>query len=103
MHEIVLCSAAMRSSSLQYARSYAVEHEVSRAGGSDGGRVAAERATVKSEKNGGPRARPENEREGRNEPIKVQSSCTPGAPGCRDVTRGHVYTASSRRANNTYM
>lgn len=45
-------------------------------------------------------ARLENKRGERNEPIKVQSSCTPGAPGCRDVTCGHVYTVSPRRANN---
>lgn len=36
----------------------------------------------------------------RNEPIKVQSSCTPGASGCRDVTCGYVYTVSPHRANN---
>lgn len=37
------------------------------------------------------------ERTRQNEPIKVQSSCTPEATECRDVTLGHVYTAFSRR------
>lgn len=41
-------------------------------------------------------ARLERTREKRNEPIKVQSSCTLGASGCRDVTCGYVYTVSPR-------